>query len=111
MIGREVLLHAASTINAGASIGDFSIVEPQAVIAGGVKVGAHAKVCAGCVVERDVRDWEVVLGDGEVMIRRKRVEVQEYEDVRLKALGRDREGMVGLLRAAQRRALVGRKKG
>ena len=72
------------------------------MIARGVKIGAHAKVCAGCVVERDVADWEIVWGGG--MRRRKRVQSQEYEDVRLKALGRDREVSVGLLRAAQQRA-------
>lgn len=109
-IGPSVLLHPSSTVHAGATLKAFCIIEPHTTILASITIGSHAKVCAGVTVSRDVADWEVVLGDGQA--RRKRTPDQEYEDVRLRALERDREGTMAVLREAARKALaIGKRKG
>jgi carbonic anhydrase/acetyltransferase-like protein (isoleucine patch superfamily) len=108
-IGSTVLLHPNSTIHAGATLKESCIVEPHATVLANITVGAHAKVCAGVTVDRDVGDWEVVYGDGQN--RRKRAPIQSYEDVRLRALEKDRDGTMALLKAAAAKALLVKRKG
>jgi carbonic anhydrase/acetyltransferase-like protein (isoleucine patch superfamily) len=108
-IGASVLLHPTSTIHAGATLQSACIIEPHATVHASITVGAHAKVCAGVTVDRDVADWEVVYGDGQQ--RRKRAQVQEYEEVRLRALEKDREGTMALLKAAVAKTLLAKRKG
>ena len=48
-------------------------------------------------------------GDGQQ--RRKRAPMQDYEDVRLRALEKDREGTMALLKAAAAKALLAKRKG
>jgi dynactin-6 len=103
-LGSSVLLHPSCTIHAGATLQASCIIEPHATVLPSVTIGSHAKVCAGVTVDRDVADWEVVLGDGKQ--RRKRTPDPAYEDVRLRALERDREGTMGLLREAAKKALA-----
>jgi carbonic anhydrase/acetyltransferase-like protein (isoleucine patch superfamily) len=108
-VGCTVLLHPNSTIHAGATLKESCIVEPHATVLANITVGAHAKVCAGVTVDRDVGDWEVVYGDGQS--RRKRAPLQSYEDVRLRALEKDRDGTMALLKAAAAKALLVKRKG
>jgi carbonic anhydrase/acetyltransferase-like protein (isoleucine patch superfamily) len=108
-IGPSVLLHPTSTIYAGATLKESCIVEPHATVLASVTIGAHAKVCAGVTVDRDVADWETVYGDGQQ--KRKRAPMQDYEDVRLRALEKDREGTMALLKAAAAKALLAKRKG
>jgi carbonic anhydrase/acetyltransferase-like protein (isoleucine patch superfamily) len=108
-IGSTVLLHPNSTIHAGATLRESCIVEAHATVLANITVGAHAKVCAGVTVDRDVGNWEVVYGDGQS--RRKRAPIQSYEDVRLRALEKDRDGTMALLKAAAAKALLVKRKG
>jgi carbonic anhydrase/acetyltransferase-like protein (isoleucine patch superfamily) len=108
-IGSTALLHPNSTIYAGATLKESCIVEPHATVLANITVGAHAKVCAGVTVDRDVGDWEVVYGDGQS--RRKRTPIQSYEDVRLRALEKDRDGTMALLKATAAKALLVKRKG
>lgn len=109
VIGENVHLSASAEIEAGTCLEDACLIESRAMIKKGVKVGKHSKVCAGCVVDRDVGEWVVVWGDGEARRMRKGAEVPEMG--RLKALEREREATVGLLRAAAARATLGKRRG
>ena len=109
IIGFTALLHPNSIIHAGATLKESCIVEPYATVLANITVGAHAKVCAGVTVDRDVDDWEVVYGDGQS--RRKRAPIQSYEDVRLRALEKDRDGTMALLKATVAKALLVKRKG
>ena len=80
------------------------------MVAKGVRVGEHAKVCPGCVVDRDVRDWEVVYGDGQMRRKRHRAEGEAYETSRLRSLDKEREGTVATLRMTAVRGAMAKKK-
>lgn len=108
-IGSNCIIYPSAEIMAGAVIGEGCIVEAHATIKKSITIGARSKICAGVTVDRDVGDWEVVWGDGQM--RRKRVRDERYENGRLKALARDREGTMGTLRLAAQKALVGKRKG
>ena len=60
-------------------------------------------------MDRDVADWEVVYGDGQS--RRKRAPNQGYEEVRLRALAKDREATTVLLKMAAAKTLLVKRKG
>lgn len=75
----------------------------------GVKVGKHSKVCAGCVIDRTIGDWVVVMGDGQ--IRRMRMSSVDPENGRLRAVEVEREATVGLLKAAAAKATLGKRRG
>lgn len=109
VIGKNVVLSPSSEVEAGACLEDAVLIEPRAIVKKGVSVGKHSKVCAGCIVDRDVGEWVVVWGDGQARRTRKGQEVPEMG--RLKGLEREREVTVGLLRTAAARATLGRKRG
>ncbi len=108
-IGQNVVLGASAEIHAGARLGDASWMEPRVVVKKGVAVGNHSKICAGCIVDRSVANWAVVWGDGRQ--RRIRIGADEPERGRLKALEREREATVGLLKAAAAKATLGKRRG
>jgi carbonic anhydrase/acetyltransferase-like protein (isoleucine patch superfamily) len=109
VLGQKVLLHASAEIQAGAVLEDACLVEPRAVIKKGVNIGKHSKVCASCMVDRSVGDWMVVWGTGQA--RRMRIGAVEAENGRLKALERERDATAGLLKAAQAKAMMGKRRG
>ena len=108
-IGRNVVFHTSAEAHAGTFLDDACLLEPRAVVRKGVNVGKHSKVCAGCVVDRPTGDWSVVLGDGQK--RRTRTGAEKPEAGRLKALEREREATVGLLKAATAKATLGKRRG
>ncbi|OAP59105.1 hypothetical protein AYL99_06403 [Fonsecaea erecta] len=113
-----VYLHPSSQVHAGATIREGVLIESHVTILANVTVGAHAKICAGVTVDRNVADWTVVYGNGDMKRRRKiRSADEEEEDqtelvekLRLKAMDKEREGTVSLLRAAARMASMAKKK-
>jgi carbonic anhydrase/acetyltransferase-like protein (isoleucine patch superfamily) len=108
-LGHDVVFQAAAEVQAGSSIDDASLIEPQALIMSGLTVGKHTKVCAGCQVDRSIGDWVVVWGDGQQ--RRKRIGAEEAENGRLKALEREREATAALLKATAAKATLGKRRG
>jgi carbonic anhydrase/acetyltransferase-like protein (isoleucine patch superfamily) len=106
---QDVMLHASVEIQAGAYLDEACLIEPRAVVQKDVKIGKHCKVCAGCVVDRSVRDWTVVWGDGQR--RRLRTGAIDPENGRLKALEIEREATAGLLKAAAAKATLGKRRG
>jgi carbonic anhydrase/acetyltransferase-like protein (isoleucine patch superfamily) len=108
-IGQNVVFHASAEVQAGASLDDACLVESRVVIKKGVRVGKHSKICAGCIVDRSVGDWAVVWGEWQQ--RRIRIGAAEPEGGRLKALEREREATVGLLRVAAAKATLGKRRG
>lgn len=108
VIGQNVVLQASAEVQAGAVLDDACLIEPRAVIKKGVDIGKHSKVCAGCVVDRSVRDWTVVWGNGQT--RRLRTGAVDPEDGRLKALGIDRASTAALLKTAAAKATLGKRK-
>jgi carbonic anhydrase/acetyltransferase-like protein (isoleucine patch superfamily) len=109
VIGQNVVIHASAQIQAGASLDDACSIEPRALVKKGVNIGKHSKVCAGCVVDRSIRDWAVVWGDGHT--RRTRTAAEAPENGRLKALERERDATALLLKAAAAKATLGRRRG
>lgn len=114
-ISSNVFIHASSHIHAGATIKDAVVIEPHVTVLAGVTVGSHAKICAGITVDRDVDDWTVVYGNGDVKRRRKRKDeggedAELVENLRLKAMDKEREGTVTLFRLASRMASAAKKK-
>ena len=99
---------------------DAVLIESHVTILQGVKIGAHSKICAGVTVDRDVEDWTIVYGNGEMRRRRRRPgngaeadgvgQLEVVEAVRLKALDKEREGTVAILKTAARLASLARKK-
>lgn len=108
VIGQNVLLQASAEVQAGTVLDDACLIEPRAVIKKGVDIGKHSKVCAGCVVDRSVRDWMAVWGDGQT--RRLRTGAVDPEDGRIKALRIDRESTAGLLKTAAAKATLGKRR-
>ncbi|KAF7503979.1 hypothetical protein GJ744_002953 [Endocarpon pusillum] len=108
VVGQNVLLQASAEVRAGAFLDEACLIEPRAVIRRGVHIGKHTKVCAGCVVDRSVRDWTVLWGDGQT--RRLRTGAIDPEDGRLKALEIDRESTAGLLTVAAAKATLGKRR-
>jgi carbonic anhydrase/acetyltransferase-like protein (isoleucine patch superfamily) len=110
VIGPNTTIHPHAHVLSGATIQEASTLESHATIKSGITVGAHAKICAGCVVDRDVGEWEVVFGDGRQ--RRKRAGdpgKDEVEKARLKAMQVDRETTVVTLKNAAKAGLVRKK--
>ncbi|ERF68406.1 hypothetical protein EPUS_03724 [Endocarpon pusillum Z07020] len=108
VVAQNVLLQASAEVQAGAFLDEACLIEPRAVIKKGVHIGKHTKVCAGCVVDRSVRDWTVLWGDGQT--RRLRTGAIDPEDGRLKALEIDRESTAGLLTTAAAKATLGKRR-
>lgn len=108
-IRHNVMLHASAEIQAGVYLDEACLIEPRAVVQKGVNIGKHCKVCAACVVDRSVREWTVVWGDGQR--RRIRTGVADPENGRLKALEIEREATAGLLKAAAAKATLGKRRG
>ena len=108
IVGQNVLLQASAEVQVGAFLDEACLIEPRAVIKKGVHIGKHTKVCAGCVVDRSVRDWTVLWGDGQT--RRLRTGAVDPEDGRLKALDIDRESTAGLLKSAAAKATLGKRR-
>ena len=125
LIGPHTVIHPHAQIYAGAEVGEACLIEAHAIIMKGVKLGDHVKVCAGCVVDRDVGLWEVVMGDG----RRRRVRGQmsgateegvgeeggggvalSTEKARLHALQLERESTMVILKQAARVAAASKKR-
>jgi acetyltransferase-like isoleucine patch superfamily enzyme len=118
-IGQNVYIHASSQVHAGAMIGDGVLVEPHVTILANITVNAHAKICAGVTVDRDVEKWSVVYGNGDIKRRRKKQSpsagerddnVELVETLRLKTMDKEREGTVALFRTAARMAAALKKK-
>ncbi|KIW78630.1 hypothetical protein Z517_08468 [Fonsecaea pedrosoi CBS 271.37] len=115
VINDSVYIHPSSQIHAGATINKGVLIESHVTVLANVKVGAHAKICAGVTVDRDVADWTVVYGNGNIKRQRKTQSAEEdqtelVEMLRLKAMDKEREGTVALLRAAARVASLAKKK-
>jgi carbonic anhydrase/acetyltransferase-like protein (isoleucine patch superfamily) len=117
-IGSNVYMHASSQVHAGAVIRDSVLIEPHVTILANVTIGAHAKICAGVTVDRDVDEWTVVYGCGDVKRRRKKpaVNVNNEDDhsdivemLRLKAMEKEREGTVSIFKTAARASLAKKK--
>ena len=82
-------------------------------------VGAHSKICAGVTVSSgsEVPEWTVVYGDGSLRRKRLRHGIEGVgggpEDVlengRSRAMDKEREGVVAILRTASRNAAVGKR--
>ena len=118
MIGSNVHMHASSQVHAGATVRDSVLIEPHVTIFANVTIGAHAKICAGVSVDRDVEEWTVVYGNGDVKRRRKKqVKNSTIDDdpadlvetLRLKAMDKEREGTVALFRTARTATLAKKK--
>jgi acetyltransferase-like isoleucine patch superfamily enzyme len=118
-IGSNCFIHASSQIHAGATIKDAVLIEPHVTVLSGVTIGSHAKICAGITVDRDVEDWAVVYGNGNVKRRRKQppsstdAEAEHadiVETMRLKAMDKEREGTTAILKMAARVATMAKKK-
>lgn len=111
-IGPNVNIHPNSQILAGAIVRDAVLIESHVTVLRGVTIGSHAKICAGVTVDRDVEEWTVVHGNGDVKRRRLRSDPAEnekqqlVETLRLKAMDREREGAVQLFRAGARMATL-----
>ncbi|KAK5053320.1 hypothetical protein LTR84_002294 [Exophiala bonariae] len=131
LIGKSVYMSAGSHVNAGATVCDAVILEPNVTVQRGVTVGAHSKICAGVTVESDVEDWSVVLGNGDVRRQRRRQRqtgigggggeggndgngdedaVELIETMRLRAMDKEREGTVMIYRTNARMASLAKKK-
>ncbi|KIW86751.1 uncharacterized protein Z519_12664 [Cladophialophora bantiana CBS 173.52] len=115
VIHNGVYIHPSSQVHAGATIGEGVLIESHVTIIGNVIIGSHSKICAGVTVDRDVPDWTVVYGNGDIKRRRKKRPAEEdqtelVEMLRLKAMDKEREGTVTLLRAAARMASLAKKK-
>ncbi|ETI28203.1 hypothetical protein G647_00652 [Cladophialophora carrionii CBS 160.54] len=117
-IGSNVYMHPSSQVHAGATIKDSVLIEPHVTILANVTVGAHAKICAGVTVDRDVEEWTVVYGRGDVKRRRKTAPLSGntqddapdvVEMLRLKAMDKEREGTVSIFRTAARANLTKKK--
>ncbi|KAL6249869.1 hypothetical protein RBB50_003725 [Rhinocladiella similis] len=118
-IGSNVFIHASSQIHAGAIIKDGVLIEPHVTVLAGVTVGSHAKICAGVTVDRDVDEWCVIYGKGDIKRRRRRTGSSEdeaaghgevVETMRLKAMDKEREGTTTILKTAARMATMAKKK-
>ncbi|KAJ9607358.1 hypothetical protein H2200_008431 [Cladophialophora chaetospira] len=118
IIGSNVHMHASSQVHAGVTIRDSVLIESHVTIFANVTIGAHAKICAGVSVDRDVEEWSVIYGNGDVKRRRKRQTRNEdegadpadlVETLRLKAMNKEREGTVALFRAARSATLAKKK--
>ncbi|EXJ64271.1 hypothetical protein A1O7_00607 [Cladophialophora yegresii CBS 114405] len=117
-VGSNVYMHPSSQIHAGATIKDSVLIEPHVTIFANVVVGAHAKICAGVTVDRDVEEWTVVYGRGDVKRHRKTPRLnsniqEDHSDVvemlRLKAMDKEREGTVSIFKTAARANLTKKK--
>ena len=126
-IGDKVHLHPSSQIHHSAHISSYTIIESDAQVLSGVRVGEHSKICAGIIVDRDVGDWEVVWGSGTGQRRKRKQGKTEPTDssevskgaddpeevveaVRLRALEGERMGTVVVLKAAQAAAAAGKRR-
>jgi serine acetyltransferase len=118
-IHSNVYIHPNSHIRAGATIKNAALIEPHVTIFPGVTVGSHAKICAGVTVDRDVEDWAVVYGNGEVKRQRKQHgstvgDDEEHADLvetmRLKSMDKEREATMAILKMAARTATLAKKK-
>jgi len=118
-IHSNVYIHPNSHIRAGATIKNAALIEPHVTILPGVTVGSHAKICAGVTVDRDVEDWAVVYGNGEVKRQRKQhgsavgddeEDADLVETMRLKSMDKEREATMAILKMAARTATLAKKK-
>lgn len=117
-IHSSVYIHANSQIHAGVTIKEAALIEPHVTVLRGLSIGSHAKICAGVTVDRDVEDWTVVYGNGNLKRRRGQDAASSngdsrdklVEDMRLKAMDKEREGTVALFRLAARMASLAKKK-
>lgn len=119
IIRDHVYIHPSSQIHAGATIEQGVLIEPHVTVLANVTIKPHAKICAGVTVGRDVEEWMVVQGNGNVKRRRKLKSktgndqddpTELVESLRLKAMDKEREGTVALFRAAARTASLAKKK-
>jgi acetyltransferase-like isoleucine patch superfamily enzyme len=51
-----------SNVYKGVTVGDYSIISTGSIIMPGIKIGENCLVGAGCVVTKNVKDFELVLG-------------------------------------------------
>lgn len=107
VIGTNVLVMPHAQIHAGATLQDSSIVESYSTIAKTGSIGEHSKICPGAFVPDRVGDWEVVLGG--VNQRRTRRPLEEVEQARLKAMQKDREATITVLRTSARAPVLRKK--
>ncbi|KIX06300.1 uncharacterized protein Z518_04275 [Rhinocladiella mackenziei CBS 650.93] len=120
-IHANVYIHPSSHINAGATIKNAVVIESHVTVLPGVTIGAHAKICAGVTVDRDVEDWTVQYGNGEMKRKRRKMatianeedrdaDAELVETMRLKAMDKEREGTVAIFKMAARMASMAKKK-
>jgi carbonic anhydrase/acetyltransferase-like protein (isoleucine patch superfamily) len=107
VIGTNVLVMAHAQIHAGATLHDSSTVESYAMISKNANIGKHSKVCPGAIVADDVGEWDVVFGG--INQRRKRMPLEEVEQARLKAMQKDREATITVLRTSARAPVLRKK--
>jgi carbonic anhydrase/acetyltransferase-like protein (isoleucine patch superfamily) len=107
VIGSNVLVLPHSEIHAGAMLYDACIVESHALVTKAGSIGRHGKVCPGAMVTDSVGDWEVVFGC--INQRRRRIPIVEVEEARLKAMQKDREATIMVLRASSRTPVLRKK--
>ena len=108
VVEQNVYIHASSHLHAGATIQAGVLIESHVTILANVTIGTHAKICAGVTVDRNVEDWTVVYGNGDIK-RQRQKGIKKGDDesddallvemLRLKAVDAEREGSVALLRA------------
>lgn len=106
-IGTNVLVMAHAQIHAGATLHGASTVESHATIAKTASIGEHSKVCSGAVVAGSVSEWEVVFGG--INQRRMRMPLEEVEQARLKAMQKDREATITVIRTSARAPVLRKK--
>lgn len=107
VIGSDVLILPHAQIHAGSFLSDSCIVESHALVTSTGSIGQHGKACPGATVTDSVGDWEVVFGC--LGQRRKRMAVLEVEEARLKALRKEREATIQVLRASARAPVLRKK--
>lgn len=59
-------------------IGDYAWIATNAILLPGVKIGKGAVVGAGAVVNKDVDDYSIVIGNPAKVINKKRTEIFNY---------------------------------
>lgn len=118
-ISSSVSVAPQCVIRSGATVRSAAVLEPLVTVHRYAVVGAHAKLCAACVVpERAVvEDWSVLwsmggtIGCGKRMRNRKRIggvgnpggiaegeaDLRRVEDARLLSLHKEREGLARLI--------------
>ena len=62
MIGNGVHIMGGASIAGQVEIGDFSTIGTNATVLPNIRIGKHSYIGAGALVNKDVNDYEVVVG-------------------------------------------------